>query len=199
MALMEETMKRGVIGYLAGIVLVLAGCLNSSPYTLKASDHPVLLKIIPIEESSIRNLKFILNDDYILTYLSYVVLLIQTQPTKIVHTYRPYPKDSLISTLFSGISSIYIFDQEHRLLTQRRGLIEVWDILSGENVLIHQYPDTNAKATAVSKTGRYMFTGQDLIDLTRNTSHIGLTQQHFILTAAAISDNETLLAGRGTK
>jgi WD40 repeat protein len=103
------------------------------------------------------------------------------------------------------ISSEQIFHQDQYLLLQGRGAVDLWEISSGKKLQSWRDPDTNAQATAVSQSGRLIFTGQYVRQLQDNTATwagnqfrtLFSTNVHAILSAAAFSADERWLATGG--
>ena len=186
---------------------IISGCPVESGVTSTLKDvsvpsqnliEPLLLKKVMIDGFTIDRLYFLLDNEHIMVIQGYKgASFIDLKDENILHSY-------LVKEIHAA--SEQIFHQDQYLLLQGRGIVYLWEIASGKLLQSWRDPDINAKATAVSQSGRTIFTAQYVRQLQDETASwekgpvrtLFSINAHAILSAATISPNEDFLATGGT-
>ncbi|MDY6993365.1 MAG: WD40 repeat domain-containing protein, partial [Pseudomonadota bacterium] len=195
-----NSLKIRVKGIILLMALTLLGCpagferpydksIQQHNHLASLSQQPDLLKQLPLPEGlSAKRVDFIWDNEHILIIQDFNGGVVLNLSTETIRHHYPFEHE---------IASAQLFNPERYLLLQGRGFGNIWYISNNEWRLNWDNPDTNAQATAVSE--HYIFTGEYLHRFDTGQPILCTPgQYHAILTAAAISPDETLLATGGT-
>lgn len=172
--------------------------MKDTSHSSQPTTSPLLLKRFSLKgKYSNKSLYFLLDHEHVMVIQDYSgAVLIDLKNEKILHRY-PFKE--------KNIASEQISHQDQYLLLQSRGAADLWEIASGKRLQSWRDPDTNAQATAVSHSGKTIFTAQYVHQLQdekasweKGPVHTILSvNAHAILSAAAISRDERFLATGG--
>ena len=187
-----------VIGGMVSSCLTKFETVQESNFNGKIENYPPL-KTLPLENGyTAKALHFLLDNEHVMAIQGYRgAFFIDLNTEKILHSYLFQEED---------IASEQIFHQDQYLLLQGRGAADLWEIASGKRLQSWRDPDTNAQATAVSQSGKTLFTAQDIRQLSGESTSwekgpvrtLFSVNAHAILSAATISPNKDYLATGGT-